>query len=72
MKKPMKKKTTNTALQQSPPQTVIQNCTFTNQPAAGETVSTIARALEANALALNALANQLIAHGPMLQIGKID
>lgn len=52
--------------------TVVQNCTFTNQPGSDETVETIARALEANAQALNALANQLTAHGPMLQIGKTE
>jgi hypothetical protein len=54
------------------PTTIVQNCTFTNHPASSETVQTIARALEANATALNALANQLIEHKPMLQIGGKD
>ena len=54
------------------PGTIIQNCSFKTDPQDSEAVTAMARALEANAQALNALANRLDRSAPMIQIGKID
>lgn len=64
----MKKK--SKAKPQARPETIIQNCTFTNDVKDSETTLAIARALEANAEALNALANRIGHSAPMIQIGE--
>lgn len=68
MQKAKQTKPAEPAKSDEQPTTLIQNCNFSGSDSEG--VLAVARALEANAKALESLADCLRAPQPLLQVGK--
>jgi hypothetical protein len=56
----------------TPAEFTMANCTLTSNPVSGEAIGAVARALEANARAIEALANQITRAEPLIVVGQKD